>query len=216
MKRKIFVKICGLRDAKTLQIVEQEGADFVGFVFFDKSPRYISFFEAAEISQWLSEDVKKVGLFVNPSNDELTEALNTIRLDYIQLHGDETIDRVEDIRYEFGTPVIKSMSISTKEDIEKAKQFDRVADYLLFDSKAPKESQRPGGNALSFDWTLLKDHQWISPWFLAGGLTADNVGEAMALSGASAVDVSSGVESQLGVKDPQLIKKFIEATRRFD
>ncbi|PKU23409.1 phosphoribosylanthranilate isomerase [Telmatospirillum siberiense] len=209
----VKVKICGLTDEDAVEAALEAGADFLGVVFFDKSPRGLSPLRAAEILQWVPEEVRKVGLFVEPDDALLNEVMNQVRLDFFQLHGAETPERVEQVRQEFGMPVIKAVGISAAADLDAAAAYAEVADWLMFDAKAPAGASRPGGNAQAFDWSILKDRKWPCPWFLAGGLTEANVAEAIRLSGAKAVDVSSGVESAPGVKDADLIAKFIAAAK---
>ncbi len=208
------VKICGLKTPEDAHVAIQAGADFLGCVFFEPSPRDVTPELAAEVFDMIGDaDVLRVGLFVNPSDDELMAVLNQVRLDIIQLHGKETPERVEEVRLNFGLPVMKALAIETKDDVEAAKAYDGVADRLLFDAKPPKGATRPGGNAIAFDWALLTDTKWSVPWMLAGGLTVENVRDAVIQSGAQAVDVSSGVEREKGVKDPELIERFIAAVK---
>lgn len=214
MSNTVEVKICGLTDGDAVDAALEAGADFVGVVFFEKSPRHVGLLEAAEILQWVPEEVRRVGLMVDPDDALLARVMNNVRLDVFQLHGSESPERVEAIRQEFGMPVIKALGISTAADLDAAKAYDGVADWLLFDARPPAGADRPGGNAAAFDWSLLKGRNWTSPWFLAGGLTPDNVAQAIALSGAGAVDVSSGVESAPGVKDEDLIARFIAEAKR--
>ncbi len=208
-KKPVKVKICGLTEEDAVEAALDAGADFLGVVFFENSPRHVGVERAAEILQWVPEEVKKVGLFVDPDDALLTSVMNNVRLDFFQLHGSESAERVERIRQEFGMPVIKAIGVSSAADLEAAVAYQAVADWLLFDAKPPAGADRPGGNAAPFDWSLLKDRRWPCPWFLAGGLTPDTVAEAIRLSGALAVDVSSGIERAPGVKDPQLIAQFI-------
>jgi len=210
---KAKVKICGLTDPAHAEDAADLGANFVGAVFFEKSPRFLTFQRAAEMFEFIPSKVARVGLFVNPDDSFIDQAMNQLRLDYIQLHGDETPERVEQVRFEFGMPVIKAVPISSKADLEAAKAYDTIADMLMFDAKAPSGAERPGGNGLAFDWALLKDTRWQSPWFLAGGLTPANVEQAIAASGAKMVDVSSGVESAPGVKDFDKMAAFIAAAK---
>lgn len=205
-----LVKICGLKNPEDAHVAIEAGADFLGCVFFPPSPRNVTPEVAAEVFDMIGDaDVGRVGLFVNPSDDELSAVLNHVRLDLIQLHGDESLERVEEVRLNFALPVMKALPIETAEDVVAAKKYDGVADKLLFDAKPPKGATRPGGNAIAFDWTLLTDTDWSVPWMLAGGLTVDNVKQAVSASGAKAVDVSSGVEREKGVKSPELIQSFI-------
>jgi len=206
----VAVKICGLKTPEDAHVAINAGADLLGCVFFEKSPRNVSAVQAAEVFDMIGDaDVLRVGLFVNPSDDELMAVLNQVRLDLIQLHGTETPERVEEIRLTFGLPVMKALAIADGSDVESAKKYDGVADRLLFDAKPPKGATRPGGNAIAFDWSLLTDTTWSVPWMLAGGLSTENVKDALIQSGAKAVDVSSGVESEPGVKSPEMIEAFI-------
>lgn len=209
----VKVKICGLTDEEAVDAAVEAGADFLGVVFFARSPRAVTTLHAAEILQWVPEEVQKVGLFVDPDDALLNDVMNNVRLDFFQLHGRESPERVEQVRLEFGMPVIKALGISGPADLEEAAAYAGLADWLLFDAKPPAGAERPGGNATAFDWAILKDRAWSCPWFLAGGLTEENVAEAIRLSGAKAVDVSSGVESAPGVKDPDRIAKFIAAAK---
>ena len=210
----IAVKICGLKTPEDAHIAIQAGADLLGCVFFPPSPRNVSAEQAAEVFDMVGDaDVLKVGLFVNPTDDELMSVLNQVRLDLIQLHGDESPERVEEVRQTFALPVMKALPIETTEDVEKARTYDGVADRLLFDAKPPKGATRPGGNAIAFDWSLLRDTRWTVPWMLAGGLTVNNVLDAVKQSGCKAVDVSSGVEVEKGIKSPELIEAFLKAVK---
>jgi phosphoribosylanthranilate isomerase len=188
-----------------------DGAAFVGFVFYRHSPRYVTVDEAAELAAKVKRGVKAVGLFVNPTDAELDGVLKFVRLDMIQLHGKETPARVDAVRLLTGLPVMKALGISTARDVGAAAAYEDHADWLLFDAKPPKDATRPGGNALAFDWTLLKTYSGKTPWMLAGGLTSKNVAAALKASGARAVDVSSGVESRPGVKSPAKIRSFLKA-----
>ncbi|MDR3440355.1 phosphoribosylanthranilate isomerase [Telmatospirillum sp.] len=214
MTTAVKVKICGLTDEDVVEAAMEAGADFLGVVFFEKSPRHVDVERAAEILQWVPEEIARVGLFVDPDDALLTRVMNNVRLDFFQLHGQETPERVEAIRQEFGMPVIKAVGISTAADLDAALAYQDVADWLLFDAKPSAEAAHPGGNAVAFDWSLLKNRQWSCPWLLAGGLTPDTVAEAIRLSGALAVDVSSGVERAPGVKDADLIARFISNAKK--
>ena len=210
---KLKVKICGLTDPAHAEDAADLGASFVGAVFYEKSPRFVTFQRAAEIFEFVPAKIARVGLFVDPADAEIDRAMNAIRLDYLQLHGAESTERVEQVRLEFGMPVIKALPISSQEDVAAAQAYDGVADILLFDARAPEGAERPGGNGLAFDWALLKNGRWQSPWFLAGGLTPETVEQAVAASGARMVDVSSGVESAPGVKDYDKMAAFIAAAQ---
>lgn len=208
----VEVKICGVTDDEAMDAAIEAGADYLGLVFFAKSPRALSAERAAELTQFI-EGVTKVGLFVDPDDALLDEVLSQVRLDLVQLHGAETPQRLEQIRLDFAVPVMKVIPVATKADLAAAEAYLNVADRLLFDAKPPKDAVLPGGNALSFDWTILDGFKCRLPWMLAGGLTPDNVAEAIKRTGAPGVDVSSGVESAPGVKDADKIRAFIKAAK---
>lgn len=214
MKQPVQVKICGLTDEDMVEVAIDAGADFLGVVFFEKSPRNLSIERAAEIFQWVPEEVRKVGLFVDPDDALLNQVMHHVRLDFFQLHGSETPERVEAIRFEFGMPVIKAIGLAGTADLDRAQDYAEIADCLLFDAKPATDAGRPGGNGQSYDWSLPKARKWPCPWMLAGGLTPDNVAEAIRLSGAGMVDVSSGVESAPGIKDEALIRAFIAKAKQ--
>jgi phosphoribosylanthranilate isomerase len=211
----VKVKICGITDEAGLEAAVLSGADMVGFVFFPASPRFITPERAAELIDMIDpeSDVQVVGLFVDADDAMLSGVLPYVRLDMIQCHGKESPERVDAIRQDWALPVIKAIPVSTPEDLAAVDPYLGVADSLLFDAKPPKGAVLPGGNALSFDWTILSGKKWGMPWLLAGGLDPANVAEAIRISGADAVDVSSGVESAPGKKDPARIKAFIEAAK---
>ena len=210
---RVKVKICGLTDEAGLEAAVAAGADLVGVVFFPPSPRNLTVARAAELLQFLPRDIQKVGLFVEPEDALLDQVMNNLRLDWFQFHGGETPERVEAVRQEYGMPVIKALPVAGPADLDAASAYAEAADWLLFDAKPPAGAGRPGGNAASFDWSMLKGRRWPVPWMLAGGLTPANVADAIAASGAKAVDVSSGVESAPGVKDAALIGEFIERAK---
>jgi len=209
----VETKICGLTDAAAVDAAVAGGAAYTGFMFFPPSPRYLAPTQAAALADLVPAEVRKVGVFVEPDDDTIAGVLATVSLDLLQLHGHETPARVGAVRERFGVAVMKVVSVAGADDIAVGASYEDVADMLMFDSKPPKDATRPGGNALRFDWELLSGRQWRRPWLLAGGLTADNVGEAVAVSGAPGVDVSSAVESAPGRKDPALIKAFLDAVR---
>jgi len=209
----IEVKICGLRDEQAVAAAVEGGADYLGVVFFPPSPRNIDPAAAAEILDGVPEEIVKVGLFVDPDDAFLYDVLQHVRLDLLQFHGKESPERLAEVRLETGLPVMKAWPVAGPEDLEKARAYEAVADRLLFDAKPPKGATRPGGNALAFDWQILKGEEFTIPWMLAGGLDASNVQQALAMSGAKAIDVSSGVEVAVGVKDPKLIKDFLKAVK---
>jgi len=208
---KLDVKICGLKDARNVAAAVEGGAAFTGFVFYRRSPRWVSVETAGALINELPRQVTAVGLFVNPTDGELETALAHARLGMIQLHGSESPERVDKVRLLTGLPVIKAIGIATARDVQAAKIYEGHADWLMFDAKPPKDATRPGGNAVAFDWTLLKGYTGKAPWFLAGGLTRGNVAGAIKNAGARAVDVSSGVESAPGNKSPAKIRAFLKA-----
>jgi phosphoribosylanthranilate isomerase len=202
------VKICGLRDAASLQAAVDAGAAYVGLVFFPKSPRNVTIEEAAVLAQAVPPGVAKVALVVD-ADDALLDAITAkVPLDVLQLHGHETPARVRAIRARYGLPVMKAVGVAGPDDLTALDDYAKVADQILVDAKPPKDADLPGGNGLSFDWRLIAGRRWPVPWMLAGGLTPGNVHEAIALTGAVQVDVSSGVESAPGVKDAALIAAF--------
>ncbi len=211
----IFVKICGLDAPDSVAMAVVEGAAMVGFVFYPPSPRNLTPAAAGKLVMAVPSGIDRVGLFVDPKDEQIGEVLAAAPLDLIQLHGSETPERVRQVRETFKRPVIKAIKVENAADIDAAAAFDGVADWLLFDAKPPKTMANalPGGNRLSFDWTLLKGRRFKRPWLLAGGLDADNLAEAVRQSGAMAVDVSSGVELRPGVKDPKRIQAFLHAAR---
>jgi phosphoribosylanthranilate isomerase len=205
----VKVKICGLSEERGLQAALDGGAAYVGFVFFRRSPRFVDLAQAAALVAQVPRDVTAVGLFVDPTDADLDTTLTHVPLGMIQLHGKETPARVSDVKKRTGLPVMKALGISTAADVAHAAAYADHADMLLFDAKPPSGATRPGGNAVAFDWTLMRTYGAALPWFLAGGLTRDNVADAIRQSGAALVDVSSGVESQPGVKSPAMIRAFL-------
>ena len=205
------VKICGLRDAATLRVALEAGARYVGFVFFAKSPRHVEIETARALALSVPEGVAKVALTVN-ADDAYLDAINAaVPLDMFQLHGQESVARIAALRARYGLPIMKAVGVAEESDLASLATYGAVADQLLVDAKPPKDAVLPGGNGLAFDWRLIANRRWPVPWMLAGGLTADNVAEAIRLTGARQVDVSSGVESAAGVKDPARIRAFIAA-----
>lgn len=205
------VKICGIKDSENLQIAIDAGARFIGFVFYPPSPRYTDPAIAADLARAIPASVRSTGLFVNPTDEELLHITSTAPLDLIQLHGEETPERVAQIAALTNLPVMKAIRLRTPEDVEEAAQYEEVADWLLFDSKI--DHDLPGGTGQRFDWELLKGCSFKKPWMLSGGLSPENIGEALKILRPDAVDVSSGVEAQRGVKDPAKIKAFIAAAK---
>ena len=206
----VQVKICGIRDREVLESAVEGGAAAVGFVFVAESPRRISPDAAARLSSEVPPGVLKVGLFVNAPDETIGQAVEASALDALQLHGRETPERVVEVRERFGRKVWKALPVARREDVSAAFAFEGAADCLLFDSQPPKGGRLPGGNARAFDWSLLAVPLPDLPWMLSGGLTAGNVEEAVRISGARMVDLSSGVERSRGVKDPALVRAFLE------
>lgn len=205
------IKICGLTTPETVAAAVDAGATYLGFNFFAKSPRSVDIETARNLAVEVPPGVMKVALVVN-ADDPMIEAINArVPLDMIQLHGTETPERVREVKALAGLPVMKAVGIADEEDLAKIDDYTSVADQLLIDAKPPRNAKLPGGNGLSFDWRLISNRRWASPWMLAGGLTPENVGEAVALTGARQVDVASGVESAPGVKDVDKIKAFCAA-----
>ena len=214
MTSDIRVKICGLSRPQDVEAVARAGAAYAGFVFFPKSPRNVSAEQAAGLSGEVPVGICKVGLVVNASDAELDAILDAVPLDMLQLHGKESPERVSEVKARYGLPVMKAIGIADAEDLPQIDAYSAVADQLLIDAKPPKTAELPGGNGLSFDWTLLAGRKyWQRPWMLAGGLSPENVATAIRMTGARQVDVSSGVESAPGLKDADKITSFVEAAR---
>jgi len=210
----VAVKICGLNDAAGVAAALDGGARYVGFVFYPPSPRAVTPAAAGALAAMVPRDVTVVGLFVDPDDALLDAALARVRLDLLQLHGGESPERVAAIRARTGRPVMKAVAIAAAADVDRAAAYEAVADRLLFDAKPPARADAlPGGNGLAFDWRLIAGHRWQVPWMLSGGLTAESVAEAVATSGAQAVDVSSGVEDRPGLKSPARIAAFLAAAQ---
>ena len=210
------VKICGLSTEETVEAAIGAGAGLVGFVFYPPSPRAVTADRAARLIRAVPPTVGKVGLFVDPDDDLLDRTLSLAGLDMIQLHGLEPPGRVAQIRERFRRPVMKAIRVGSAADVGAVERYLAAADRLLFDAQPPRRpGALPGGNGEPFDWTLLAGRSWPLPWMLSGGLTIDNVAEAVRITGAPALDVSSGVETSPGIKDVGLIRNFIAATRAF-
>ena len=207
------IKICGLSSAPTLSAALEAGADMVGFVFFDKSPRCVSYDEARGLAAQARQRAEIVALCVDASDEALLQIVAATEPDYLQLHGRESPERVSEIQRKFGVSAIKAIGVADASDFARAQEYRQAADALLIDAKPPKGAVLPGGNGVPFDWRLARNFHPRKPWLLSGGLDASNVAEAIALSQARGVDVSSGVESAPGVKDIEKIKAFVEAAR---
>ena len=207
-------KICGLSDRPAIDAAVAGGAGFLGFLFFPASPRNIDANAAARLAAPARAKAKVVAVTVDPDNALLERLVAILAPDFIQLHGKESPARVADIRRQVPCGLIKVVPVSEAADLEGARDYDGLVDHLMFDAKTPPGAALPGGMGARFDWTIMAGRRFERPWFLAGGLDPWNVGEALRLSGAPMVDVSSGVERGAGLKDPALIGAFLEAVRR--
>lgn len=211
----VQVKVCGLRTPDEVAVAAQAGAAYVGLMFFARSPRHLELPEARALAAHVSQQgVRKVAVTVNADDAYLDEIVAQTGADMLQLHGHEPPERVSALRARHGLPVMKVVGVAGPEDLPQIDRFAAVADQLLIETKPNKEAKLPGGNGVPFDWRLVAGRRWPVPWMLAGGLTAQNVGEAIAQSGAGQVDVSSGVEAAPGQKDPAKVQAFLEAARR--
>ena len=208
---RIAVKICGLRTLADVQAVAAAGAAYCGFVFFPRSPRNLTVAEARPLALAAPPGLAKVALTVDADDATLDAITEALPLDMLQLHGHESPDRVSQVRARYGLPVMKVVGVADEGDLAAIREYSLVADQLLIETKPAKDATRPGGNGLPFDWRLVAQRRWLRPWMLAGGLTPENVAEAIRLSGARQVDVSSGVESAPGVKDHAKIREFVVA-----
>ena len=211
----IEVKICGINTPEALRAAVEGGADYVGLNFYPPSPRSVTLEQAAALAAAAPPGVGKVGVFVDVDDETIAGTLAAVGLDMLQLHGAESPARVSEIRARFGLPVMKVVKIAGEDDVAGAEGYCAAAERLLFDAKPPKDMKGalPGGNALAFDWELLAGRSWPLPWMLSGGLEAANLAEAVRISGARALDVSSGVEDKPGVKNPDKIRAFIAAAK---
>jgi phosphoribosylanthranilate isomerase len=212
----LTVKICGLKTPEALDVALESGADLAGFVFFPPSPRHLGLEAARALGDRVQGRAGKVALTVDATDDTLLDIVAALKPDMLQLHGKEMPERVVAVRTRFGLPVMKALPIAERADLSPIRLYAQVVDWLLFDARAPKEATRPGGLGTPFDWTLLKDVNPGVPFMLSGGLDAENVGEALAITGAPGVDVSSGVERAPGVKDLDKIRAFVRAARAAD
>ena len=209
----LIVKICGLSTRETLGAALDAGADMVGFVFFPPSPRHLGLEKARELGKQAKGRAIKVALSVDADDATLANIVETLQPDIFQLHGKETVARVRDIKQRFATPVMKALAIETPADLAILPGYAAVADRILFDARAPKHATRPGGLGATFDWHVLENLDLKIPFMVSGGLNAGNVAEAVRVTRAGGVDVSSGVEGASGIKDPGMIRAFIRAAR---
>jgi len=211
----VAAKICGLKDEIALATAVNGGARFVGFVFYEPSPRSLAPERAAALTARVPPGIVKVGLFVDAADEAIARVLEQVPLDLLQLHGGETPERLAAVKMRFRLPAMKAIPVAGPADLAVADAYLGAADWLLFDAKAPRDlaGALPGGNGLAFDWRLLGERRWSLPWMLSGGLNAENLAEAVGTTHAKAVDVSSGVESRPGIKDPAKIAAFLDAAR---
>ena len=209
----VVIKICGLSTAEALDVALEAGADMVGFVFFPPSPRHLGFEAAKRLGARVNGRAQKVALSVDASDADLAALIEALKPDLLQLHGKEEPERVAMVRARFRLPVMKALPVETRADLSSIRLYANVADRLLFDARAPREATRPGGLGKTFDWHLLENIDPGVPFMLSGGLDAGNVGEALRITRAPGVDVSSGVERVPGEKDPDKIRAFVRASR---
>jgi phosphoribosylanthranilate isomerase len=210
---RIRVKICGLRTVADVQAVAAAGAAYCGLNFFPPSPRYLSLAEGRDLALAAPVGLAKVALTVDATDEVMDAIVEAMPLDMLQLHGHETPERVAEIRSRYGLPVMKVIGVRDEGDLAALIEYSTVADQIMIDAKPPKGAVLPGGNGVPFDWRLVAQRRWLRPWMLAGGLTPQNVAEAIRLTGVRQVDVSSGVESAPGVKDHARVAAFMAATR---
>ncbi len=211
----IAIKICGLSDETSVRAVIKSGANYAGFVHYQKSPRHVSISQAAYLKSLLPSSIKSVMVLVNPNDELLAEIATNMQPDFFQLHGDETPERLREIHKNFPQiKLIKAISVRNSDDIKKSEDFYDVADFLLFDAKPTNSNMMHGGNGISFDWSLLVDNASPINWFLSGGLNAENITDAIQQTGAKFLDVSSGVEKSAGVKSAELIENFVKVARK--
>ena len=211
MDKDLSIKICGINDSESAKACED--ADYVGFVFYQKSERFVTAFEAKEISNFLSNKSKLVGLFVDSDIELIEYITNFVKLDIIQLHGSESLSMIKTIKKKLGKPIIKSIAVKSKRDVQFSKKFEPICEMILFDTKT-ENFQVSGGTGKSFDWKLLNDYNSKKNWMLAGGLNIKNIKKAVEETGAPIVDISSGVELKKGIKCPQKIKQLIEYVKK--
>lgn len=210
----VSIKICGLNSVDAVRSVVKAGANYAGFVYYPKSPRHLSIEQAADLRLLLPKTVSAVVVIVNPDNELLAKIARMVQPDFFQLHGEETPERLREVRSQFpDIGIIKSIPVRNVEDLGQADKYTKIVDYLLFDAKPSNRNMMHGGNGLAFDWNIMSGKKIMTPWFLSGGLNAENVAQAIKISGAKMVDVSSGVERSAGVKDERLINDFVKAVR---
>jgi phosphoribosylanthranilate isomerase len=210
----VGVKICGLSTIETVEAAVEGGAAYVGFVFYPKSPRAVTAARAADLARLVPPRVRRCGLFVDADDATIERVLDAVPLDILQLHGREPPERCAALKERFRRPVMKAVGVATAEDLQRAGSWVGAVDWLLFDATPPRTPDAlPGGNGLAFDWSLLMGRHWPVPWMLSGGLNAGNLRDALRATHAPAVDVSSGVETSPGIKDPALIREFLATAK---
>ena len=210
----VLVKICGINSVEAADAAAKARADFAGMIFHRTSPRYLNPIQAGIVAERLRGRLRTVALLIDPDDDEIAGVVTVVKPDFLQLHGNETPARVGAIKSRFGVPTIKAFAIADANDFAGVAAYNDAADMFLFDAKAPATATRPGGgHGVAFDWQLIRGRSFARPWLLAGGLKADNVARAIRTSEAPGVDVSSGVEDRPGVKNPELIRNFVETAR---
>ncbi|MBS0332666.1 MAG: phosphoribosylanthranilate isomerase [Proteobacteria bacterium] len=210
----VQAKICGLSSSEAVAAALEGGAAYLGFMFFERSPRNVAPEAAARLAQAARGKAQVVAVLVDPTDDEIDRVSQALRPDLIQLHGKETPARARAIGQRAGAGIVKVLPVAEAADLAAAAAYETVAEHLMFETKPPKDAERPGGLGVTFDWTLMAGRRFARPWFLAGGLNPWNLGEAVQASGAPILDVSSGVERGPGLKDPALIAAFLDAAKR--
>ena len=211
----IEIKLCGLKEPSHIEAAFNLGIKYLGFVFFEKSPRFLRQDSAKSLISLTPPGIIKVGLVVNPS-DECLNSISGLNLDMLQLHGSESVDRVKEIKSKFNFSLIKAIGIKEKKDLDLVESYSEVADHLLIDAKPSSNSSLPGGNGIKFDWTILEKKSWDFSWFLAGGLNTNNITEALRITNAKKVDLSSGVEDSNGRKSVNKITSFVKKLKKYE
>ncbi len=214
MNKPKAIKICGLSTREAIDAAIEGGASHIGLNFFALSPRYVPTDEAEQLSAWAGDRIKKVAVIVDADDDLLDDIVSRVKPDMLQFHGAETPERIKQIQERYGLPIMKAIPLRESFDLEAANAYVNVADWLLFDAKPPAGSELPGGNGVAFDWKILSGHDAGLPYMLSGGLNIDNVEKAIMQSGATAIDLASGVEREPGVKDPAMIQKLLAQLSR--
>ena len=217
MSKSLNVKICGLNNKETIEFAVKAGASHLGFIFYPPSPRSLTPKEAGHITSTTPRHIKRVAVVVNARDDLIDDIIQNLSPDILQLHGSETTSRIHEIKEKFKLPIMKAIKVANFDDIKSSQKYHDNSDFLLFDAKPPMTSKNalPGGNGISFDWTLLKSVKIGKPWFLSGGIHIGNVHEAIKTTGNRSIDISSGVEDQPGVKSSQKIDMFMKSIREF-